>query len=315
MKKITHLVFAGNALRTICLCGILRYLYCYNLDKNIHNVSGTSMGAYFALAFALKIPIEIIEDIIYQDCTENELTCFHASKFINIINELGLSTSIDYLKKIREFIKKTYNQDDMTFIELSKKNGINLFISTTRINDGTNFIFNVNDTPNVSILEATAASMCIPFLSKPIYIDGYYYIDGFLTNNFPCEVFKYVHKDNILGVAVNVESDYEIKKIEKDMEIELMPYINNIMHIFYINTYRYAYKNRIDNFEDGLIIKTSPIRSIFTPQIEDSCIKLSLSKEELNNLFLQGFKELHDYFNNSNLDLCLCDKSSNFQET
>ena len=90
-----------------------------------------------------------------------------------------------------------------------------MFISTTRINDGSNIIFNVNDTPNVSIISAVAASMCIPFLSKPIIIDGYYYIDGFLTDNFPHEVFKGVHKDNILGVAVNIDSDYEITKIDK----------------------------------------------------------------------------------------------------
>lgn len=321
MKKITHLVFAGNALRTLCLCGILRYLYCYQLDKDIHNVAGTSMGAFFAMAFALKIPIEILEECIYETCKENDFNSIDPSKFFNVINDLGVTSSINYFFKIKEYIKEKYEQDDITFIELSKKNGVNLFISTTRINDGKNVIFNVNDTPNVSVISAVAASMCIPFLSKPIFIDGYYYIDGFLTDNYPHEVFKGVHKDNILGVAVNVNSDYEIKKIEKDTDINFMPYITNIIRIFYINTYKYSYKNKIESLEDTLIIKESPIKSIFTPDITNDRIKLYLEKDEMNNLFLQGFKEVNDYINarnsysnNSNLDLCFCDKSSIFQE-
>jgi len=44
MKKITHLVFGGHALKSLNLCGVLRYIYCYNLDINIRDVAGTSMG-------------------------------------------------------------------------------------------------------------------------------------------------------------------------------------------------------------------------------------------------------------------------------
>ncbi len=321
MKKITHLVFAGNALRTLCLCGILRYLYCYEMDKDIHNVAGTSMGAFFSLVFALKIPIEILENIIYDVCcNKNDFNNIDPSKIFNIINDLGITYSLDYLKKIKEYIKNTYNQDDMTFIELSKKNGINLFISATRINDGSNIIFNVNDTPNISIIDATAASMCIPIISKPILIDGYYYIDGFLTDNYPHKVFKGIHKDNILGVAVNIDTDYQINKIEKDTDINFLSYINNIIQIFYINTYKKAYKYKIEKLKDSLIINTSPIKSIFKTEIKNNKIELFLKKDDVNNLFLQGFKEVNDYinkknyFNNSNLDLCFCDKSSIFQE-
>ena len=38
MKKITHLVFGGHALKSLNLCGVLRYIYCYNLDINIKSV-------------------------------------------------------------------------------------------------------------------------------------------------------------------------------------------------------------------------------------------------------------------------------------
>lgn len=300
MKHITHLVFGGNALRTLCLCGVLRYIYCYNLDKLIRNVSGTSMGAFFVMAFALKIPIERLEKIIYKVCSDPKLTKINGEAFLNIIDTYGLGSSLNYFDDIREFIKETYHQDDLTFIELSKKTGVNLFVSATRVNDGSNVIFNVNDTPDISIIDAVAASMCVPFLSKPILIDGYYYIDGYLTNNFPIDCFEDVNKDNILGVALNVSSDYNTPSIEKNKEISFSAYLYNIIHIFYNNTYKLCYYNKITCHPNFLIINNSPIRSIFNPVVNDNCIDFSLNEEDINNLFLQGFKELNDYMNTYN---------------
>ena len=301
MKTITHLVFGGNALRTLCLCGILRYLYCYNLDKLIRDVAGTSMGAFFSLAFALKIPIEQLESYIYKTCNNPKLTKIETSSFLNMIDSYGLGSSIEYLEVIKEFIKETYNQEDLTFLELSKKTGINLYVSATRINDGSNVIFNVNDTPNVSVIEAVAASMCVPFLSKPINIDGYYYIDGYLTNNFPLDCFSNVNKDNILGVAVYVDKDYMMPSIPQNQELSFPTYLYNILYIFYNNTYKLCYYNKFSSHSNFLIIKNSPIRSIFDPNINENenYIDFSLSETDINNLFLQGFKEINDYMNES----------------
>jgi len=131
-------------------------------------------------------------------------------------------------------------------------------------------------------------------------IDGYYYIDGYLTNNFPIDCFEDVNKDNILGVALNVKSDYNTPFIEKDKEISFSAYLYNIIHIFYNNTYKLCYYNKITCHPNFLIINNSPIRSIFNPVINDNCIDFSLNEEDINNLFLQGFKELNDYMNTYN---------------
>jgi len=318
MKQITHLVFGGNALRTLCLCGILRYLYFYDMDKNIRDVAGTSMGAFFAFAFALKIPIDKLEKYIYKVCNNPKLTKINCSSFLNIIDTYGFGSSLDYLDVIKEYIKEIYDQDDLTFLELSKKTGVNLYVSTTRVNDGKNIIFNVNDTPNISVIEAVAASMCVPIISKPIIIDGYNYIDGYLTNNFPIDYFDHINKDNILGVAVNLEKDYNKVIIKQNEEIPFTTYIYSIMYMFYNNTYKLCYYNKFSNYPNFLIIKNSPIRSIFDPIINENenCIDFSISEDDINNLFLQGFKEINDYMNlynkekeenysNNNRDLAL----------
>ena len=295
-KHITHLVFSGNALRSLCLCGVLRYLYCYNLDTQIRDVAGTSMGALFCFAFALKIPIEELESILYNLSKNPKLTKFNSSSFINIINSYGLGSSHDYLDVFREYLQKKYNQNDITFLELSKKTGINLYVSTTCINNYKNKIFNVNETPDISVIDAIAASMCIPILSKPVKIGDDYYIDGCLTNNFPYEYFieNNVNKENILGVGV-MDVNNENKN---NNPTSFITYMSSILHLVHLNTNKLCYTDKIQSHPSFLIIKNSPIRSIFNLNINDDCIDFSLTDDDINNSILQGFKAMNDYMNN-----------------
>ena len=262
MKFITHLIFCGNALKSLTLCGILRYLYSYNLDRNIHDIAATSMGSFFSLAFALKIPIEKLEEMIIDATKDESITKFKPSTFINIINNYGLTCSIEYVNMYKKYLKEVYDQDDITFLELSKRTGVNLYISTTRVDTGTNVIFNVNDTPNISVLSAIAASMCIPMVSQPIIIDGYYYVDGYLTNNFPCEMFSHINKDNILAVGANLVELYDMKPIEKGEELSIFEYYLKIMFIYHKNNYKLSYLNKINEFGDVLLIDTYHSKSL-----------------------------------------------------
>jgi len=310
MKHFTHLIFSGHALKSIVLCGVLRYIYFHKLDTNIHDISATSMGAIFAFAFALKIPIDRLEKIISDLSNNEKIIKIYPTSVINIINKYGLQCSVDYLEGIRDYIKEVYNQDDITFLELSKKTGVNIYVSTTRVDTGTNVIFNVNDTPNVSVLSAIGASMWIPILSKPIKIGKRYYIDGCLSNNFPSECFgnknSNINKNNILGVGVldfnnNGKNSFNDNQEEEDDNLSLIKYMANLSYLMHVNTYKYCFSEKISNHPNVLIIKNSPIRSILKPKIEDNYIDIGLTDDEINNLILQGFKEMNDYYNNNDI--------------
>ncbi len=300
MKFITHLIFCGNALKSLTLCGILRYLYSYNLDRNIHDIAATSMGAFFSLSFALKIPIEKLELMIIEAIKDESITKFKPSTFINVINNYGLTCSIEYLKMYKKYLKEIYNEDDISFLELSKRTGVNLYISTTRVDTGTNVIFNVNDTPNVSVLTAIAASMCIPMVSQPIIIDGYYYVDGYLTNNFPCEMFTHINKDNILAVGAYLVESYEMKPMEQGKELSIFEYYLNIMFIYHKNNYTLCYLNKINEFGDVLLINTNYSKSLCSYNKEENCLDFTLSEDDLNGLYLIGYKAISDYMDERN---------------
>lgn len=294
MKYFTHMVCSGSALRSLCLLGVLRYIYFNKMENYIKNVAGSSMGAFFCLVFALKIPVDELEELLTE--TIKVSATISSSSILNIFTELGFNDAKNYLYGIRKYLKKKYSMDDITFIELSKMTGVNIYVSTTRINDGKNIIFNVNDYPNVSVLDTIAASMCIPTVTKPVKIEKYYYIDGCITNNLPYDVFKEVNQDNILNIAIYVKSDYEVSNLlDRDDDINFFEYYKQITTIIYANSLYYTYISRLEKFKNPLLITESPITTFYKLKINDNEIKFNILKDDIDNLTLQGFTDMSNY--------------------
>lgn len=294
MKDITHIVFSGNALNSINLLGVLRYIYFNKLEGNIKNVAGVSMGSLFCLAVALKIPFDELEIIIKETISDFDNMHIKKSDIRKLFTKNGIDNSLNYTKKFRDYVKNKYDKDDMTFIELSKKTGINLYVCSFNLNICETFIFNVNDTPNVSIFEAVASSMTIPFLAEPVLIDGYYYIDGGVLNNFPIEIFKDVPKENILGVTYLIEK-YNKNNIPKNTTISFYTFIIQIINIFSKMLDIVTIKTKLKDYDNFLIFRDSPIDGPIPLEISKDYIKKKLSIEDVDNLIFHGYKEMHKF--------------------
>jgi predicted acylesterase/phospholipase RssA len=266
------------------------------MEDHIKNAAGTSMGSFFCLAFALKIPIDELEEMIITLINIPEVISVSSDNFINLFTDLGFNNSKLYLSGIKKYLKKKYDIEDITFIELSKLTGVNVFVSVTKINTGKNFIFNVNDTPNVSVLDAVAASMCIPLLSQPIKIDDNYYVDGCLTNNLPYEIFKNINQDDILNVAIYIKKDYEVTDIIKtDDELNFFNYYKQICSIIYSNSLHCSYISKLPNFKNPLLISDSPFTSFYNIKVTDDSIAFNIKDDDIQNLILQGFRDISNY--------------------
>ena len=251
---------------------------------------------FFCLAFALKIPIDELEEMIITLINMPEVISVSSDDFINLFTDLGFNNSKLYLSGIKQYLKKKYDIEDITFIELSKLTGVNVFVSVTKINTGKNFIFNVNDTPNVSVLDAVAASMCIPLLSQPVKIDDNYYVDGCLTNNLPYEIFNNINQDDILNVAIYIKKDYEVTDtIKTDEELNFFNYYKQICSIIYSNSLHCSYISKLPNFKNPLLISDSPFTSFYNIKVSDDSIAFNIKDDDIQNLILQGFRDISIY--------------------
>ena len=199
------------------------------------------------------------------------------------------------LNKLRKHVNNKYNINDITFIELSKKFGKNLYISTTNINTGENVIFSTDNYPNISIFDATCASMSVPYLAIPVKINNEYYIDGLLTNNFPLNIFKNIHKDNILGIVIKIASDNSLKKLEN---MSFTDFNKRMLEMLLINTTESAFIKYInENNANIVLIEDSPIRDYIPFEINNKCVDIEFSNDDIDNLILDGFIKISNYFN------------------
>ncbi len=286
---ITHIYFSGGGLKGIAYLGVLRYLYIENKIKHIKYAAGTSIGAWFATVLALKIPIEFLEDEI-----SNLIKKFPQSMSINKNNLSNLFTNNGVLSNrfLMYPIIKYLQNDNINFIEFVKRTGVNLYINAVNVNTSKMKVFCLENTPNVSILEAIQASMSIPFIFEPVYIDGEYFIDSIADY---MEVFKDVEKHTLLNVLLPQSSHSHVIEYPKD---SIIMFANFLLRVGEIMTNRIMANKEYDidsqNFHTFIIGKLSYENNLKF-KITDKEIIVDIAIEDMDSMILKGFIDTTDY--------------------
>lgn len=300
---ITHLGLSGGAMKGLCYMGIFRYLYIENLADNIKFIHGTSIGSFYAIALALKIPLEYLEDEIKKVLkifNEHEDMVMTQKKLHNIIQSNGMFDVKFIMNPIVNFLEKEYGIKDITFQELAKKTGVNLYFKTMNINTGKTRTFSVDNSPHISVIDASLASMSIPFLLKPTKIEGEYYVDGEMGPDREIEIFQNAHNDNILYVLLCDCNEFILEEIEKDTEFNFMKYSTRILHVFLQKIF-YIYKiTSFENMPQEYVLKISdfhcknPIKLNLKNANE---IRFETTEEDIENYTLRGFIDITNHMN------------------
>ena len=294
--NITHLVLSGGGMKGVIFIGALRYMYIENLHKNITHIAANSIGSFVALFIAFKLTIEEIEKIIYDSKDDKDLCNIPTKNYYKIISNLGLCSISNFMEHFKKIIRVKYPDvnDTISFKEVSKRFGINLYFSTTNINRCENRIFSIDDTPDISVFTACEASMSIPLIFNPIAIDGEYYYDGAFTNNFPIKIFSHVSKENIIGMVLYKEkNNYE----PSNKKINIFFLIRQICRMFEILRINQVTGNEIkkEDIDYYFIPKDISMQNSMNIVVNRKGIKLELSTEQINEMILYGFTSMMQY--------------------
>jgi len=169
---------SGGGARAIVQLGILQRLYEHNIKPSV--IAGTSMGAVIAAFIAAGFEPKIIRNIFkkhIETLSFSWLSLVYARhrsmvELMNVLNENLASNDFGSLQ-------------------------IPLYVSITNLNTGKNEIISSG-----TLFEYIIASATIPVLFKPKIINGQFYVDGGVTNNFPARVLQ-GKADKIIGIHVN----------------------------------------------------------------------------------------------------------------
>jgi len=306
--KITHLALSGGGMKGVMFIGALRYLYLENLLKDLTHIAGTSIGSIVGLAIAFKLTIEEIEEFIDISKNDTKLCNISFKKCINIITDFGLSDINIFTNHLKSIIKRKYPDIDneVTFSYLSKRFGINYYVSTTNIYTCKNKIFSIETTPDVCVFKACAASMTIPLLFKPIKIEDEYYYDGGLTNNYPIKLFENVPNNNILGMVLH--KSYHNKNKNEDIvcdkpKLNFMFIIKQIIKLYEKLRTKVVLSELIeeDKADYYYIPDNIPDLPMMNIELINKNLIMKLHDEVYFNLLYAGYESMTKYFDNRKL--------------
>jgi len=210
-----NLVLSGGGIKGYYYIGCIKALYEKDLIKDIKNIIGTSVGAFYALLICLNYSYEEIYKTLLKINLKTKVNIYNKFDFPLFFEKYGFDNGDEITKIIDIFIKKKFNKKYITFKELYNFNNITLIISTTNLTNNKIEYFNHILTPEMNVNLALRMSISVPFIFTPVSYNNCLYIDGGLTNNFPIEYFKN-ELDKTLAISLSENTKYNnLDSIEK----------------------------------------------------------------------------------------------------
>lgn len=201
-----NLVLSGGGLNGIAYICLVNILEKKDILKKINKFAGTSIGSIFIFLISIKVDLSSIYNLfIYK------FKYIFNIKINNILNGSLINPKI-FEEILREILNNKLNKKYITFLEhynLTKKE---LNIICTDLYNGTEKLFNINNTPDIDVIDTIIASSTIPIFSRSVKINDNYYIDGSLKNLFPINIFEN-ELDKTIGVFISYSDNYKEKNV------------------------------------------------------------------------------------------------------
>lgn len=194
------LVLSGGGVRGIAHIGAIKALEEVNIMPT--HIAGTSSGAIVGALYAEGYSCEKILEFF------KTIELFSIGMYA--LRKPGIVDSDKLYHVLKEYIAHD------SFDALKKK----LFITGTDILEGTPKIFHEGP-----LIKAILASAAYPGVFTPVNVNGHYYVDGGVLNNFPVDaIAKYC--DIMIGVYVNPFEKLKISDLKHSYNV-----IDRALHI------------------------------------------------------------------------------------
>ena len=288
---LTHIAFSGGNIRGFMYLGILRYLYAYDMLKELKEVAGTSFGSAVAVIVALKIPLETVEKMFFDYSHDDHMKTIRATNTIKAVSSLGMDSTAKYTDMIKQYFNDVYGDPDLTFIEIAKRTGIQLHINALCVNTQKEMVFSSYKTPNTPVIPVLNASMAIPIITQPVMIDGYLYCDGAGMNNTLVYLFDHIPREHLLSVMIDIPA--RPVEIPRYTIPDPLTYYSAVALSCFNSMFEQSSKRHIN--EDTLVVKDN------YPQLDcrvcDEGIVQDFDEDKLQLAIAVGFDIACEYFN------------------
>lgn len=291
--KFSHLILSGGGLSGLVYIGIYRFFKEHEVLKDVHYMTGTSIGALFIFLFGLNIDYDKIEGLYFGKdgvCQKSAMVEFNPCNLLNLRTNSGLYTTERFRPYIVDFLKEKYDIEDLSFSEYIKLTGIDIHISTTCLNTHSQLDL-CNDTfPDMSVITAVLASMSVPILFEPVIYKDMVLVDGGCCTNL--EIYNVVkNKSNkALYISLGTDTTFTNEQLQKDITLYGL---SIMLAMITSNTKKLIEENK--NKIDILQINNNPI-PFLQGVFENNMFYTIIEKKLLEECIIFGYKQIYNYF-------------------
>ena len=286
-------VLGGGGAKGASHIGVLKYLE--ELGIPIDYVAGTSMGSIIGGLYAMGYsPDELAQLIAEMDWSQYVGNSMDRSAMSEENRQRYSTMVVNIPFSLEGLLYKTENSTPVSFMPSAYVNNTALINLFNNLCVGYQKEMDFNDLPipfacvatNIktgkevvirhgSVPTAMRASMAIPGVFTPVYMDGQLLVDGGLVNNFPADVLKEMGADIIIGVEVPDKTSEQTD----DENISLPDVLNSL----------------IDNAVSSKRKENRELCDIYlTPDVSGYGM-LSFSHDAIDTLVNRGYKKAKEF--------------------
>jgi predicted acylesterase/phospholipase RssA len=182
-----RIVLSGGGIRGLSYVGVFLELEKRKLLKHVKEILGVSCGAFFGFAYSIGYtPKEMLEFV--ENFNFSLVQNIEPDIAFDFLSQFGIDDKTQLKKLLFSLLKNKGFHIYSTFQDLYNKTKFTLRCYASNLNRCTFDEFSYELTPNVVVVEALLASMCIPGYFLPCIINNHMYVDGALINNFPIDL-------------------------------------------------------------------------------------------------------------------------------
>ena len=190
MKYKTGLVLSGGGSRGFAHLGVVKALAEKGIKPDV--ISGTSAGA---IAGSLIADGHSPEEIFKQQTSK---------RFLAYTNFNYFKKGLLNFKNLRAVLKKTYTVKNIEDLQIP------FYACAANLNEGKAEYFNSGN-----LIDVVPASASVPFLFKPVEINGITYTDGGLIDNLPIKPLLGQCEKIICVNLIHLKYKQEFKKTKQ----------------------------------------------------------------------------------------------------
>lgn len=274
LEMFEALCISGGGTKGFAALGVLQFLQdTKRIDVGrVKYMSGCSIGA--AICFLLAIGYSPVEIMVYI-CTHQVFESVKLKKLNQIFTGEGIYDHTGMQSHFESMCLAKINYLP-TLKQLFDKTDVELILCSYNYSKRKAVYFSYKTHPDLDCIQAVLMSTNLPFLFRPMFLDGDEYMDGGVIDNFPLKQLPYSEKAT---VGIYLDDGQTIAKEESQNKILAIG--EKIINIISIPRYQ---------VQEFLLAELNRIAKIIHLHVENTPIyRFDLKPSERLELFSYGY--------------------------